>query len=134
MARVLIADDSAFVRLRLARLIEDLGHQAILVEDGAQAVLTYETTRPDLVFMDIAMPFKDGITATREILLQHPDAVIVLITGLDYQDAVQQGLWAGAKYVIAKPIQDQTVIEVLNRFLNRQVNGVGPVRPPERQP
>ncbi|MFO7172888.1 MAG: response regulator [Bacillota bacterium] len=120
MARVLIADDSVLVRMRLARLVQDFGHHVIMAEDGVQAVLKYETTRPDLVFMDVAMPVKDGITATREILYRYPDATIVAITGLGYDDVVKEVLVAGAKHVIAKPLEDHTIIEVLERFLCRQ--------------
>lgn len=117
MARVLIADDSVLVRMRLARLVKDFGHHVIMAEDGLQAVLKYEKTHPDLVLMDVAMPVKDGVTAIREILYRHPDAIIVAITGLGHDDVVKEVLLAGARHVIAKPLEDHAVIEVLERFL-----------------
>jgi len=134
VARVLIADDSVFVRMYLARLIRDLGHQVILAEDGAQAVMKYESTHPDLVLMDITMPIKDGITATREILLRYPDATIVAITGLGYDDVVKEALGAGAKHVIAKPLVDHAVIEALERFLYRRAPEGRPMGQVDGQP
>ncbi|MCG0239863.1 MAG: response regulator [Firmicutes bacterium] len=117
MAQVLVADDSAFVRLYLARLIEGQGHVAILAEDGAEAVRQYEIKRPELVLMDLAMPNMDGFTAVRQILMQDPDATIVAVTAMNHDGAVQEALRAGVRHVLTKPLEEAAVLETLHRFL-----------------
>ncbi|MFO7173449.1 MAG: response regulator [Bacillota bacterium] len=118
MAQVLVADDSAFVRLYLARLIEGQGHVAILAEDGAEAVRQYKIHRPELVFMDMAMPNMDGLSAVRQILMEDPEAAIVAITAMDHGSAVQEALRAGVRHVLTKPLAEAAVVDTLHRFLS----------------
>lgn len=79
--RVLVVDDSGFMRKRIIEELREQGH-AIVGEarSGAEAVELYRTLRPDLVTMDITMRDKDGITAAKEILDEDPTANIVFLT------------------------------------------------------
>ena len=69
MARILIVDDAPVMRKLIVALVSDEGHQGVGGgEDGEQAVTLYLATRPDVLLIDLVMPRKDGVQATREIL------------------------------------------------------------------
>lgn len=66
--RILVVDDNSFMRITLRRIIENLGYEVVGEgSDGFEAIMLYKAYKPDLVTMDITMPRKDGIAATREI-------------------------------------------------------------------
>lgn len=79
--RVLIVDDHEMVRYGLKVLIETVDDLKIVDETGdARMVLTLcETYKPDVVLMDLAMPYLDGVAATRLIRSQYPDTQVVYI-------------------------------------------------------
>ncbi len=72
MAKILVVDDAAFMRLRAAKLLVEAGHQVLEAENGRMAVETYLRERPDCVLMDITMPEMDGLEALAEIRLNGP--------------------------------------------------------------
>lgn len=70
---VLIADDTAFMRMTLRNVIEKNGYQVVgEAADGEEAIALYRELQPDLVTMDITMPKMDGITAIKEIMRIDP--------------------------------------------------------------
>jgi DNA-binding NarL/FixJ family response regulator len=80
--RVLIVDDHAIVRRGLRGLLEIVDDMEVVGDaaDGEQAVCLAEVRDPDVVLMDLVMPVKDGITATREIKARHPQTEIIALT------------------------------------------------------
>lgn len=67
MAKVLLVDDAAFMRMRCAKLLTENGYSVDEAENGQEAVEKYQQIKPDLVLMDITMPVMDGLTAVAEI-------------------------------------------------------------------
>jgi two-component system chemotaxis response regulator CheY len=68
VAKVLICDDSAFMRMMLKRIFSELGHQVVAeATNGNEAVDKYRRYKPDLTTMDITMPERDGIEAVKII-------------------------------------------------------------------
>jgi DNA-binding NarL/FixJ family response regulator len=103
--RVLIADDEAMVRAGFRMILE--AEQGIEVvgeaDDGERAVHESERLRPDVVVMDIQMPGKDGVAATREIVDRLPDPPRVLVvTTFDIDEYVYEALRAGASGFLLK--------------------------------
>ncbi len=79
--RVLVVDDSGFMRKRICEQIKARGHFiAGEAKGGVEAVEMFKAHRPDLVIMDITMRDMDGITAAREILTEDPGAKILFLT------------------------------------------------------
>src|SRR5438067_997463 len=74
MARVLVVDDAAFMRVRAAKVLQDSGHEVEQAENGLEAVKKYAEWRPDAVLMDITMPEMDGLAALKEIKKIDPAA------------------------------------------------------------
>lgn len=114
--KVLITDDTAFMRMTLRNVLEKNGYEiAGEAEDGLQAVEKYEQFKPDLVTMDITMPNMDGITAIKKIVEKNPDAKIVVVSAMGQKALVIEALNAGAKDFIVKPFQPDRIVEALGK-------------------
>jgi DNA-binding NarL/FixJ family response regulator len=114
MIRVVVADDQPLVRAGLRTLLEtepDIEVVAV-VEDGAVAVERALALRPDVVCMDIRMPGRDGISATRELCgpdVTDPIPVLVLTT-FDIDDYVFGALEAGASGFLLKDAEPDAIV------------------------
>ncbi len=87
--RYLIVDDSVFARKNLGRIIETFGGQiAGEAGDGLTAITEYERIKPDIVLMDITMPQMEGIEAAEKIVQQNPDARVVMVSSVGYQENI----------------------------------------------
>lgn len=116
--RVLIVDDAVFMR----DMIKDIfagGDFEIVGEavHGVEAVDKYKELRPDLVTMDIVMPFKSGIEATKEILAFDEKATIIMCSALGQESLVMEAIEAGAADFIVKPFKADDVLAVVNKVL-----------------
>ena len=75
MAKILMVDDAAFMRMMLKNTLTQAGYTELFeAEDGEKAVEVYNAEKPDLVFMDITMPNKDGLEALKAIKASDPGA------------------------------------------------------------
>ncbi len=119
MARVLVVDDAAFMRMLVKKILTQAGHQIVgEASNGKEAVEKYKQLKPDLVTMDIVMPEMDGITAVKEIMKIDPNAKIIMITAVGQEAKVMEALKSGAKGYIVKPFQAPKVLEEVNRVLS----------------
>lgn len=121
MYRVLIADDEDIIRRGLASMVGQYDRLEVvaLAEDGEIALEQAEQTRPDLMLVDINMPFLDGfefIQAAKKLL---PDVEIVIITGYDDFAFVQKALQVSAADYLLKPIMEEPFFKVLDKAVNR---------------
>ncbi len=114
--RVLITDDTAFMRMTLKNVLEKNGFEVVAeAEDGIQAIQKYEEVQPDLVTMDITMPNMDGITAIKKIMEKDPQARIVVVSAMGQKALVIEALNSGAKDFIVKPFQPDRIVEALQK-------------------
>ena len=112
--RYLIVDDSVFARKNLTRMIETFGGQlAGEAGDGVSAVTEYDRTKPDIVLMDITMPQMEGIEAAEKIVRQHPEARIVMVSSVGYQENIVAALQRGARHFVQKPVKAEVLYEVI---------------------
>ena len=117
--RYLVVDDSIFARKSLARLIEAFGGElAGEAGDGLAAIAEYGRTRPDLVLMDITMPQMEGIEAVERIVRQYPEARIVMVSSVGYQDNILAALQKGARHFVQKPVKPDALYEILRYVLS----------------
>ncbi len=117
MAKILVVDDAAFMRMRASKLLTDNGYEVIEAENGLDAVEKYKAERPDLVIMDITMPVMDGIEAVKAIKSYDPDAIIIMCSALGQQAMVINAVRAGAKDFIVKPFQPDRILATVKKFL-----------------
>ena len=117
MAKVLVVDDAAFMRVRAAKALTDNGHEVMQAENGLDAVQKYAEWRPDAVLMDITMPEMDGLAALKEIKKIDPAARVAMVTAMGQQAIVMEALKSGAKDFVLKPFQPDRVLAALQKLL-----------------
>jgi two-component system, chemotaxis family, chemotaxis protein CheY len=117
VAKVLVVDDAAFMRLRACKVLQANGHDVVQAENGADAVRQYAEHHPDAVLMDITMPEMDGLAALKEIKRLDPTARVAMVTAMGQQAVVMEALKAGAKDFVLKPFQPDRVLNALNKLL-----------------
>jgi two-component system chemotaxis response regulator CheY len=117
VAKLLVVDDSAFMRMRNAALLKELGHEVIEAGDGAQAVALFKQQRPDAVLMDITMPVMDGLQALKAILEIDPSARVAMVTAMGQQAVVMEAIKAGARDFVVKPFDAERVQAALRKLV-----------------
>jgi twitching motility two-component system response regulator PilH len=119
MARILIVDDSPTEMYKLSQMLEKHGHEVIKAESGADGVALARDKLPDAVLMDIVMPKLNGFQATRQ-LSKDPitvDIPVIIVTTKDQETDKIWGQRQGAKDYLVKPVEEETLIKVLNGVL-----------------
>jgi two-component system chemotaxis response regulator CheY len=117
--RYLVVDDSVFARKSLAKMIDAFGGEvAGEAGDGCTAITEYTRTKPDIVLMDITMPQMEGIEAVERIVRQHPEARIVMVSSVGYQDNILAALQKGARHFVQKPVKPDVLYEIIRYVLN----------------
>src|SRR3954452_24120847 len=120
--RYLVVDDSVFARKNLTRMIETFGGQvAGEAGDGCTAITEYDRTQPDIVLMDITMPQMEGIEAAERIVRQHPDARVVMVSSVGYQENIVAALQKGARHFVQKPVKAEVLYEVIKYVMGDEV-------------
>jgi DNA-binding NarL/FixJ family response regulator len=125
MPSALIVDDSPVMRTQLRALLRQAGCDAIVEgATGDDALPLYERHHPDIVFLDIVMPGKDGVTAATELLQRYPRAVVVMCTSLTTRDKVIACQKAGVSHYLLKPFQPERAVAVMRHLLARNSSAV----------
>jgi two-component system chemotaxis response regulator CheY len=118
MAKILIVDDAAFMRMMIKEILTKNGFDVVgEASDGQQAIEKYKELEPDLVTMDITMPEMDGVTALKEIKKLNPNSKVIMCSAMGQQAMVIDAIQAGAKDFIVKPFQAERVLEAINKTL-----------------
>ena len=118
MAKVLIVDDAAFMRMMIKDILEKNGFEVIgEANNGIKAVELYKKERPDVVTMDITMPDMDGIGAVKAIKEFDPTAKIIMCSAMGQQTMVMDAIRAGARDFIVKPFNADRVLEAIKKTL-----------------
>ena len=117
MAKVMVVDDAAFMRMRACKVLQENGHETVQAENGLEAVKQYAVHHPDAVLMDITMPEMDGLAALKEIRKMDPNARVAMVTAMGQQAIVMEALKAGAKDFVLKPFQPDRVLNALQKLL-----------------
>lgn len=118
MAKILLVDDAAFMRMMLKNTLKENGYtDTYEASDGAEAVAKYAELHPDLVIMDITMPNLDGIGALRAIKEADPNAKVVMCSAMGQEAMVMEAIKLGAKDFIVKPFKQERILETVSKLL-----------------
>lgn len=119
MARVLIVDDAAFMRLAIRMMLEKNGFDVVgEAENGAIGISKYLELRPDIVTMDITMPEVGGVEALKAIIQQDPKAKVIMVSAMGQECMVKEAVMNGAKSFIVKPFKEEHVLQIINKILS----------------
>lgn len=118
MARIMIVDDAAFMRMMVKDILTKNGYEVIAeAVNGNDAIAKYREIKPDLVTMDITMPELSGIEALKVIKSEDPNARVLMCSAMGQQALVIEAIQSGAKDFIVKPFQAERVIEAVKKAL-----------------
>jgi two-component system chemotaxis response regulator CheY len=116
MIRLLVVDDAPFIREIVRHAIRS--SEIVIVgeaEDGVEAVTLAAELNPDVILMDIVLPQKSGIDASREILAANPSIRIVAFSTNDHETIVLKAIDAGCCSFIVKPFQSDQLIHAIEQ-------------------
>ena len=118
--KVLIVDDSSFIRERLISALLEIEGIEIVGEakDGVEAQEAIFKLDPELVTLDIRMPGRNGIDVLRDIKASHPNIKVLILTNYPYPQYRRTCMAAGADYFFDKSSEFQKVVEVLKQLVN----------------
>ena len=113
--RVLIVDDHAVVRAGLAMLVNAENDLEAVAEAGSarDAIFEARTAKPDVVLMDVMMPEQSGIEVVPQLLKEHPDAKVLVLSMQDDPRYVREAFEAGARGYVLKEAADAEVVAAI---------------------
>ena len=116
--RIMVVDDSRLVRVQLEDVLEGTDYQiAAYCRSGEDAIAQYAEVKPDLVTMDIIMQGMDGLDAAEIILKNYPDARVVMVSSLAYDDTFDRARAIGARGFVDKPFHQEQLLKVFEQAL-----------------
>jgi two-component system alkaline phosphatase synthesis response regulator PhoP len=127
-ARILIADDEPDILDIVGFNLEREGYDVTTAKDGNEALDLARKTKPDLIILDVMMPYKSGIEVCN-ILRSRPEfnsTLILMLTALSDESSHVQGLDSGADDYISKPISPKVLVSRVNALLRRVQKEDGP--------
>ena len=114
-AKILIGDDSILARKQLKDVLTTFGGKHFVeAANGQEAIEKFKAEKPDIVFLDIVMPQKDGISAVSEICRIDPNAYIIIVSSVGTQTQLRNAIEAGARDFIQKPLNTDQIKSILS--------------------
>lgn len=118
MKKVLVVDDSVFIYQEIAMMLDGTDYSVEgYAKTGEEALQVYEEIKPDVVTMDIILPEMDGFEATRKILEKWPQARVLVVSSIAYEDTIEESEESGAKNFIYKPFDRDVLIKALDKCM-----------------
>ncbi len=116
---VLVVDDDEIMRNGIKRILESESYNVIAAEDGLALSKILETTRLDLILLDVSLPWVDGFDLCRLIKAHHhlKTVPLVIISAGKTKEDIEKGISAGADDYITKPFDIDTILNIVNKRL-----------------
>lgn len=115
-AKILIVDDAPFIREMLLHILRRTTYEVVgEAENGEDAVRMAVEKKPDIVLMDIVMPQKSGLEATKEILEFLPTSKVIMMSTVDQEIMTMKALEAGACEYVHKPFHAKDLVKVIEK-------------------
>ena len=117
MAKILIIDDSAFMRMQLVHILEQAGHGVIQAQNGAQGVRMAAEEKPDCVILDLLMPDMSGMEVMKAFKLKKIEIPVIVHTA-DIQETTRDAcIKLGAKHFLNKPPREDRILQALQSVI-----------------
>lgn len=125
MAKILIAEDDQDIRELIVLTLQFSGFDVVSVEDGSLAVEKAKVEAFDLILMDVRMPRMTGYEACRRLkdMDSTKNIPIIFLSAKGQEQEIQTGLSAGAADYILKPFAPDTLVNTINKVLNKAKAG-----------
>lgn len=113
--KILIVDDSAFMRKVLRDIFESAGYTHFVeAANGREAIEKWRSEKPDFIFLDVIMPEMNGIDVLREI---GKEAKIIVVSAVGQDEMIQEAKALGALDYVVKPFDRDLVLEKANKYI-----------------
>lgn len=120
MARILVVDDEAQIRLLVQEMLKREGHEVMEASDGKQGSQLYREHRPDLVILDLIMPDQEGLETIRELKQDFPEVKIIAMSGGGHggaEDYLRLAKAFGARETLVKPFSLEEMVGAVREVL-----------------
>ena len=115
---ILVVDDDEIMRSALKRILEGENHKVLMAEDGLELSKVLETTRLDMVLLDINLPWVDGFELCRLIKDHHSlkNVPLLLVSGRKAPEDIEKGFESGADEYVTKPFDIDEMLKTINKY------------------
>ncbi len=113
---ILIVDDESGIRVTLAGILEDEGHNVVVAEDGIKGIAAAEKANFNIAFVDMRMPGINGIKTFKEIKKISPDTIIFFMTAFLDDDTLNEAAKLKAQEILYKPLDIDLILKILRRI------------------
>lgn len=119
---VVLVDDTPFIRQILRKLISEAEGMRVTgeAENGLEALLVVREKKPHVVIMDIVMPEKNGIEATREILQEFPEIHVIACSTARHEKIISEAINAGCSDYIFKPFKREDILKSIRQSVQKR--------------
>ncbi len=117
--RILVVDDDPGVRDVIRSMLEASGYSVLLAENGREAMRLLKTERADLILTDLVMPEQEGIETIKALRREYPELKVIAMSGAFGGDYLRIAAYLGAHATLAKPIQMETLLRLVEETLVR---------------
>jgi len=115
--RVLIVDDSTFMRSKIKNILEESGHQIVgMADNGEKAIDMVFELKPDLVTLDNILPDMTGIDVLKILKQKNIQIKVIMISAVGQQSSINDSLKNGALNYLVKPFDDRDLLKVIQRI------------------
>ena len=122
-SRILVADDDSTIRRFIVTLLSDRGYEILEAADGEQAYKVAEHAKPDLMLLDLIMPFRDGFDVLQD-LKRSPETAsipVIIMSVKDREEEIVKGLNMGADDYVVKPFNSLELVARVRKILEREI-------------
>ena len=115
--RILVVDDETRIREACRQVLEEMGNDVVLAADGEQGLALIRERHFDIILVDLMMPVLSGFDVLSEVRAQHPDTVVIVITGYATVEHSVEAMKRGAFDFIPKPFTPDQLRGVVAKSL-----------------
>ncbi len=109
MKKILVVDDSKFMRTMIKNILKNNDYEFVEAEDGQVAIDCYLKEKPDIVLMDITMPGMSGLEALKKIRAVDMDAQVIMCSAVGQESIIHEAILEGAIDFIVKPFKEDVL-------------------------
>ena len=110
LKKVLVVDDSDFMRMMLKNMLSESGHTIVEADNGKNALRVLEKEKPDVCILDINMPEMNGLDTLRHIVANYENTRVIMLSALCMESIVREAMEIGTSAFVAKPFQADSII------------------------
>ncbi|WP_246343816.1 response regulator [Adhaeribacter radiodurans] len=116
--RILIVDDSFYMRTMLKNMLTDAGYEVVgEAPNGQTALQLARETNPDLITLDVILPDNTGLDVLKGIKKEQPDMKVIIVSAVGQEVIVNEAVENGAYSYIVKPFSEEKVLETVGNAL-----------------